>query len=247
MKQVESVCTSARAYHMSLRYHFRNPGDHFVMRSTDSSPVAVDDLADKKRHDLTLKIKIAKDIVIDLLQLTWPAWVSCIGFSLMYKDTFDHTVLLGKLRHLYESRIWIIIVSGKHSLHPARCPLLHIVRDAVRKEGLDVTSSDRNMNDADLYILGKFLDKSPSEIISGSKTCVRAAERWNGGIPLSLFPSHFRIVHNRHHPEAVAHILKILLLYAGIALHIGLAEAEIDMKIRVLRKSCCSCQQCGDR
>ena len=154
----------------------------------------------------------------------------------MYEDTLDDSLLLGNLCHLDKSCIRVVVVCGKHSLHPAWGSFLNIVRYAVRKECLDVATADSDMNHSHLDVFRKRFNESSSEIVCRSQSCVRTAERWYRCVPLAFYSSHFRVVHNRHHLETVADILQILSFYPRIAFHVGLAETEVDVEIRILRE-----------
>ena len=204
------------------------------MRRADSSSVRVHDLSYQKRNHLSLKTEVVHEVVIYLLELRRPAWIACVRLTLVYEHALDDSVFLSELRHLDKSGIRIIVICGKHALHPARSTFLHIAGDAVRKECLDMASSDGHIDDTDPYIFRKSLDKSPSEVVCRSESCVRTAERRYCSVPFSLFATSFLVVDCRHHHESVADTFKILLLYAGISLHVRLAEAQIDMEIRIL-------------
>ena len=138
----------------------------------------------------------------------------------MDKYSLDDSVLLSKLCHLYQSCIRIVIIILEYSFHPARSSFLYIICNAVRKEGLDMTSSDGYIDHTHLHIFGKGLHKSPSEIIGRSQSCAWSAQRRNSSIPLSLDASHLRIVYDSHHPETLTYVFAILLLYTCISFHI---------------------------
>ena len=156
----------------------------------------------------------------------------------MDEHTLDHTVLLGQFRKLHKPRIWIIVIGLKHALHPSRSTVCDIISDAVRKECLDMASSDSDIDDSHPDIFRKSLGQCPSEIVSRSKSCVLTAERRHSRVPLPLDASPFLIVDRCHHHETVAHPFKILLLDTGVSFHIRLAEAQIDMEIRILGLCC---------
>ena len=71
----------------------------------------------------------------------------------MHQDTLDDTVLLSLLRQRDQTLVGVVVVSGKHALHPTRGLGLHVVVDAVGQETLDVDTADGNVDHTDLDVL----------------------------------------------------------------------------------------------
>ncbi len=235
VQQVEVDVAAAGADHVGLRDGARHRVDDGIHRRADAAAVAVDHFAHQQGHDLAAQVEVTQDIVIDALELHRPVLLAGVGLALVHQDALDHAVLLRLFGERDQAAVGIVVIGGEHPLHPSGGAVLHVIVDAVRQEGLDVAAADGDVDDAHLDIVRKVLHQRPAEVVGGREAGAGTAERRDGGVPLALLAPHLGEIDGRHHLEAVAHALEVLRLNAGVALHVGLSEAEVDVEIGVLR------------
>ena len=70
----------------------------------------------------------------------------------MHEDTLDDAILLGLLGQRYQTFVGIVIIGGEHALHPVRRFVLHVIVDTVRKESLDVDTTNGHVDDTNLDV-----------------------------------------------------------------------------------------------
>ena len=218
---------------MGGRNQIRHPRDNRVVGGADASAVGVHHLAYKQRHYLALEAEVAKQVVIHLLELTWPGRIAGVGLALVDEDALNDADLLGLASHLHEAVVRLVVVGGEHPFHPVRCAFGDIAVDTVWQEGLDVAAADGDVDHADLDVLGQVCNQRAAEVVRRGEAGALAAKRRNGGVPFALYAAQLIIVGGCEHHEALVHALEVARLDLGVALHIGLAEAEVDVEVRV--------------
>ena len=151
-----------------------------------------------KGHILRLKLKVATKVIVNLLNHTSPLWVASIGLALMHQDSLDNTILLSLLGQSNQAFVRVIIVGGKHALHPVRSLSLYIIIYTIGQESLDIDTTDSHMDYTYLNILRQRSHKGATKPVGRTQTCVRTAQRSRCLTPLAHFAPLFREINSRH-------------------------------------------------
>ena len=171
-----------------------------------------------------LQLQVATKVLIYLLHHASPLGVTSIGLALMHQDTLDDTVLLSLLGQLYHTLIRVIIISLKHTLHPAWSLLLGILLDTIGQESFDINTTDSYMNHTNLDILWQRSHHGTTKPVGRCQTCVRTAERSRSLTPLTHLTgwalSCCREVNSRHQQETRTWACQVSSFRTSIALHI---------------------------
>ena len=157
----------------------------------------------------------------------------------MHENTFDDTVLLSDLGHFHESCVWISAILLDDSLHPVTLIVdVLLVVDLVPE--FDLRTCYRNVDDAHLDIFRKHLNHLAAEEIHWAEIVALTADRRYCSVPLTHLSAKIRHVNCRY--KLKARIVEILVLFCRpcSSLHVGLADAQIDMEVRI--RLLCKCR-----
>ena len=180
--------------------------------------------------------------VVNLLDLVRPIAVALVGFTLMEDDALDDAVFLGLLGHINQSLVRIATIIIDDVLEPAGLGR-HIALVKRRIERHDTAARNGHNHDADLDLRVELFDKRAAEVIRRAKTTMIVRQRRNRVVPRAQLPS-LEIVDCRKHLESRIDRL-VLRLDSTLALHVGLAEGEIDVKIGIWGSECSRNHQGG--
>ena len=89
------------------------------------------------------------------------------------------------------------------------------------------------MHNTNLHFLGQVLTHGASEVVGRSESCALATKRRHCGVPLTHLALGVAEVYGSHHLESLRHILIVLSLGSGVALHVRLSKAEINLEVGV--------------
>ena len=192
----------------------------FLTTYANTLSISLNNVTSIKGHILGLKLEVATKVIVNLLNHTSPLWVTSICLALMHQDTLNYAILLSLLSQSYQTLIWVVVISCKHTLHPVRSLGLYIVINAVGQESLDIDTTDSDVNYTNLNIFGQRSYEGTTEPVGRSKTSVRTAQRSRSLAPLTHLSALFWEVYSWHKQEAWARACQILSLRTGISLHI---------------------------
>ena len=230
---VAGALAAERRDYVRVRQDFRQTGhDRSVEVGADASLLGILELAGKQRGLIRIEVKVAAEVVVDLLDLLRPQRVGGVGLSLMHQYTLDDAVLLGNAGHADQPLVGIAAVLGDYGLHPV--PLaVDVLLVGVLVPELDFRSCDGNVDDTHPVLFRQALYHLAAEEVHGTEIVALAADRRHGRIPVSHFPAEIGHVDGRHETEAG--VVEILVLRGrhGPGLHVGLADTEIDEEIRI--------------
>ena len=224
---------------MASRDDIRDHVDDTVHGAADAAAVAIDDLAGQQRTLLCLEVEILEEIFVDALDLARPGFIIRIGFALMQEDTGNHSVLLGLPGEIDHIVVRIASVDLHDVLQPVRTGLA-VFLSPVLHECIYLAACHGNVDDTHSVSLREVLKQGTAEIVGRGKTGVLAAERRDGRIPVALRTVHAGEIHRGHHQVIGADALTVLVLDAGVALHVGLADADEDVEILVYGATGCT-------
>ena len=176
---------------------------------------------------------------MDLLHAPRPGGVVRVGLALVQQHALDHAVLLGDARHVQQALV---------GAHPIRFRDIH--EPAARRIGgfrrqvflagvlvpeFQLGTRYGHVNYAHADLIRQVLNHLASEEIDRAHVAAFAADGRDRRVPLAHFAAVTGHVHRRH--ELEAGVVEALVLGCGprAGFHVGLAEAEIDVEIRVGR------------
>ena len=198
-----------------------------VVRALGASLIR--DFARKERNVL-IESDILHQTVIDLLDLVRPIAIALVSFTLVEDDALDDAVFLGLLRHIYQTLVRVIAIILDDILEPAGLGR-HIALVKRRIERHDAAARNGHDHDTDPDLRVELFDQRASEVIRRAEAPMLVRQRGNRVIPRSEFPS-VEVVDCREHLEARIDRL-VLAFDSALALHIGLAEGEIDVEVGI--------------
>ena len=208
-----------------------------IIHNGDMLPAAaalvfLNGLPHKQRNIFCLQIQIFQNIIIYGLYTVRPVGIAIVGFTLMQEDALDDTLLLGNPGEFDESGIRITMILGCEILHPVWL-LLQIRLIGTLIEEVNASATHCHSDGSHLDAIRQVIYHFSAKVIHRSQACAWTCLRWNSRMPLSFFPSSFFIIHGIHCHESWIHSCSVDVFNGGIALHIRLSEAEINLKIGV--------------
>ena len=162
----------------------------------------------------------------------------------MQQNALNHaTLFLRDFGHIDKAFVGIVVVLFQHSHHPVGA-FGAVGGNAVLHKGLDIASANGHVNDANAHVLGQILDHCAAEVIDWRQASVFAAQGRNGGVDFTHLAAHFREIDGGHHLVACVNVLAVNVFNLGVAFHIRLSEAEINVHLFVVL--CINRQTCGN-
>ena len=155
----------------------------------------------------------------------------------MHKYSLDNSVLLGNLCNFHEPFVRIAAVLADYGLHPVAF-VVNVLLVVVLVPKFDFGTGYGHVDYTYPVLLRQVFYHLASEEVHRTHIVALAADRRDGGVPMSLLPSELGHIHRRH--ELEARIVEILVLFRrrGSGFHIGLPNAEVYEKVRVRRILC---------
>ena len=157
----------------------------------------------------------------------------------MQQHAFDYAVLLGDARHVQQALVGAHPVGFRNIDEPA-ARRIGGLRRKVFRAGVLVPEFQLGARHGDVDhthtdLLRQVLDHFAAEEIDRAHVVAFAADGRDRGVPLAHFTAVAGHVHRRH--ELEAGIVEALVLRGRprTGLHVGLAETEVNVEIRVGR------------
>ena len=163
----------------------------------------------------------------------------------MQQDTLDDTYLLGFLGHLNDAAVRVATIMTLSQCCPPLVGIIfHFLFIQILVEHLDGTATHGNGNDTNLLI-SQFSHHRTTEIVGRTKLAIRTDNRTFGLIPIaqSTFGTGIVEITGSQHLEPLVNVTHILGLPLGIALHVRLSEADVDIEIGI--NICVSLREAG--
>ena len=231
---VEVFGAGARTDCVSVFNHFGQTVDKRVVSRAGAATVRVDNLASQQRNIVGVQVQVFHKVVVNRFNHTQPLFLTSVGLALVQQNAFNHaTLFLCDFSHINKTLIGVVVVCGEHSNHPLGT-FFAISGNAVFHKCLDIATANGNVYHADTYVFGQVLNHCATKVVDRCKASVFAAERRNSRVHFAHFAAHFRKIDGGHHLEARIDILTVNLLNLGVALHIRLSEAEINLQLFVV-------------
>ena len=192
-----------------------------LLLTANTYPLAISlhDVAGIEVHLLGLQLKVATEVVVNLLHHTSPLRVAGVCLTLVHQDTLDDTILLSLLGQSDQPLVGIVVVGFEHAFHPVGCSL-DVTLDTVGEESLDVDTADGDMDDTDLDVLGQRCYQCTAKPVCRCQTSIGAAEWGRSLAPLTHFTAFLWEIDGRHQQESGARTGDVLSLRACSALHV---------------------------
>ena len=192
-------------------------------------------LTHKQGHVGSTQAKVADQTIVNLFYLLGPVGLTVIALTLMEQDAFDNARLLGYTGHIDKPLIRVVVVGLEVVDEPALGVGVHrsdIRCDLFLHEAFNLGATDSDVNDTHLDIPGQVLYHGTAKVVGHAETRTLTDNGRRGGVPLSHRALGIGEVDASQHLEARIDIL-VDGLGRCVALHVRLAEAEVDIEVRI--------------